>query len=526
MAAPVPVRSGLGRAGAVVAGGGLASTGFWSRRGSTGATYFDNRPGTTWSDSFGVRQVLSWLWRGELFDRDRWPVLTVLAAVGLVVLARRAVRRADEGARAVLVLTVVSLVLFFGATVVGPVVDRLPGREMLFLHRMVVGVHFGGVVLAGAGAPRRGLARAVSRGTAAACRRRARVPRPGAVRRPSPWASSGRWPSSPWPPRGPRSAATSASRTGGSPTSGAPRAPTDATSPRWSAWRPPGAVGSARAPGARRGDYLVGYVPAYIELLNLGADGVGFTGRVPRSPSRPRPATPDRPSDSPRRSTCAGTCGPRAAGPAGGRVVATRGRHVLWEVETTGPVTMVDTTAALRADRSDVALVSAPFLNSAMPLDGRFPVLALDGAAAAPPTLRPRAVPGRPGPVVGVVDDLGDSYAATTCSRDAALLVKTSYHPRWVAEVDGRPAPVVAVAPGSDGGRGPGRPPRVTVRFAGFPLGWRLALLAVGVAGLIAVGWWTGSPRAAFGRFAGGPGGRRRGRPAGRGAAPVAVGAG
>jgi hypothetical protein len=134
---------------AAVAGGGLLASAWLlvpsviDRR----ATYFDNPPGTAWSDSFGVRQVLSWLWRGELFDRGRWPVLTGLGAVGLVVLvrcavgrsaepgvaelpagpvrSRRAVRPGDDSARAVLVLFGVSLVLFFGASVVGPVIDRL-----------------------------------------------------------------------------------------------------------------------------------------------------------------------------------------------------------------------------------------------------------------------------------------------------------------------------------------------------------------------------------------------------------------
>ena len=125
-----------------------------------------------------------------------------------------------------------------------------------------------------------------------------------------------------------------------------------------------------------------------------------------------------------------------------------------------------------------------------MPLEGRFPVLALDGAAADPPTLAPGAVDGPAGTVSSVVvDDLGDSYAATvTASRNAALLVKASYHPRWVAEVDGRSAPVVAVAPGLMAVEVPAGRHDVTVRFAGFPLVWRVALLAAGAAGI--AGLW------------------------------------
>ncbi len=65
--------------------------------------------------------------------------------------------------------------------------------------------------------------------------------------------------------------------------------------------------------------------------------------------------------------------------------------------------------------------------------------------------------------------------------------MKVSYHPRWVAEVDGRPATTVPVAPGLLAVEVPAGDHRVTVRFAGFPLGWRLALVAAGAAGLVAL---------------------------------------
>jgi hypothetical protein len=264
-------------------------------------------------------------------------------------------------------------------------------------------------------------------------------------------------------------------------------------------------VGIAAAEGGRisagpRGGwgdtYRIGHVPAYIELLDLGADGIGFSGRVPAL-TEPTAARYDGGSAAQSEAfdvrwhiRPAGM-----AGPAGGRRVAARGRHVLWQVDTTGPVRVVDTTAALRAARADVGTASAAFFASSLPLDGRYPVLALDGADPAQPTLPAGAVP--PGlDAVGTVDAVsvdpgGGAYSASVAAtRDAALLVKVSYHPRWTAEVDGERADTLAVAPGLLAVDVPAGTHRVDVRYAGFPVAWRLLLAAAAVAGLLAL-WWV-----------------------------------
>src|SRR5262249_31060436 len=61
-------------------------------------------PGTFWTDSYGARKVLGWLVSGELFDHGRWPLLTVLAGIGLLVSVVRA--RRDPASRAVLAIAV------------------------------------------------------------------------------------------------------------------------------------------------------------------------------------------------------------------------------------------------------------------------------------------------------------------------------------------------------------------------------------------------------------------------------------
>jgi hypothetical protein len=75
--------------------------------------------GTIYYDSFGARRILTWLATGQLFDRGRLPVVTVLVGIGICFAAWQARRRPE--ARAVLALFGLSLVLFFGRTTLGPI---------------------------------------------------------------------------------------------------------------------------------------------------------------------------------------------------------------------------------------------------------------------------------------------------------------------------------------------------------------------------------------------------------------------
>ena len=106
--------------------------------------------GTYWLDSYGPHKVLSWLFRGQVFDSGRLPVVSVLVAVGAILCI---VAGAPKRSRAVpLGLMALSLALYSGRSVVGPVVNYLPGGGGLFLHRYIMGVHLAGLLLAGIGA--------------------------------------------------------------------------------------------------------------------------------------------------------------------------------------------------------------------------------------------------------------------------------------------------------------------------------------------------------------------------------------
>lgn len=47
-------------------------------------------------DSYGADQTIKWLVNGELLDHGRWPVMTLLLAVGIVY-AIRETRRGQHG---------------------------------------------------------------------------------------------------------------------------------------------------------------------------------------------------------------------------------------------------------------------------------------------------------------------------------------------------------------------------------------------------------------------------------------------
>jgi hypothetical protein len=248
-------------------------------------------------------------------------------------------------------------------------------------------------------------------------------------------------------------------------------------------------AGSSRNWGA---DYKVGYIPGYIELLDLGLPGVGFSGRVPAvtepsearfdADSRAQAEVFDvrwqlRPAGMP--------------GPPGAIRVASRGRHNLWHTETSGAVQLADSTPAIATRPAGVAAASLEFLRTDLGLDGRYPLLAFDEDEAGTPTVAPgHGVVGPAGRVVSTTADPGGADYATTvvAERPAIVVIKTSANPRWRAQVDGKPTPTDVVAPGLVAVRVPPGQHEVDVHFVGFPRLTRLALTVLGLAAL--AGLW------------------------------------
>jgi hypothetical protein len=103
---------------------------------------------TTKYDSYGYEWVLGTLFRGDLFDFGRLPVVTLLAAVGLGVCLRQ---WRQERFRVPAAIFVMFLLLYFGRSTWGPLLNLLPMSQDLHLHRFIAGVHLGGIFLVGMG---------------------------------------------------------------------------------------------------------------------------------------------------------------------------------------------------------------------------------------------------------------------------------------------------------------------------------------------------------------------------------------
>ena len=273
----------VGRA-AIVAVGGLA-TAAWvlvpllaDRNYSAQTAYYK---GTIFDDSYGAGKILHWLFTGELFDHSRFPIFSLLVAVGFVVCVIRVpnVRSRARGARHLDAEP--PAVLRAGHVGRAVVVNLLPGNGDLQMHRFMEGVDLAAIFSPGVGLV------AVARLGRLRDRPRARVvPGPvglGSARRrvgdrraPRCWHARARV------ERG-RGTTTRTAR----PSSRA----SASTRSRRRRLRRPGAGGGAtrRRPDLRRDradwgtNYRIGSVPAFVELENYDADAIGYPFRTVQS---------------------------------------------------------------------------------------------------------------------------------------------------------------------------------------------------------------------------------------------------
>ncbi len=432
--------------------------------------------GAPYYDSFGARQVLAWLVRGAIFDRWRFPVLTVLFGLGLLVALRRAPREA--GLRAVLGLGLLSLLLFFGRPTLGPALRLLPGSGDLFLRRYVSGVHLAGLYLIGLGllAALRLLARVGMRWRtrplagpalgALATLLVAGALAPAWIERAAYAAQGAEW----------IREQRAADRTDGA----------DALALVAIAEREgPGRIyaGMRSNWGAR---YRVGQVPMYAVLLEAGVEGVGFT-RPTWSLSSPIEYrfSELRPDHYDLFAVRYAILPEGRAAPPGARELAHRGRHVLWELPTGGYVDVVDITGTVAAGRADLGIQMSGWLRSPDVAAGRFPGVAFEGHPA-PPLTTGRGSPGRM-----LREDVrlrdGRAAAEVELHRRGMVLLKASFDPRWQVTVDGRPARAWMVAPSFVGVLAPPGRHRVAFVYEPFPrydVAFALGLLALGALAL------------------------------------------
>ncbi|MDQ1511073.1 MAG: hypothetical protein QOG50_2917 [Actinomycetota bacterium] len=395
--------------------------------------------GTFWSNSFGGKKVMGWLFTGELFDYGRWPVLSVLVAIGALVCLWR---WRDERARMILAFTATGLLMFCGRGTIGPIIDHvLPGGKDLLLHRFIIGVHFGGIVLAGLGLSYlahtvyRQAARKLpwSRGAPAiavlivlgllvltpAWRERAHynaLDANGINFQRAADATDG---------RDFTALATQASIAGGG---------------RIYAGSPASTVQAK-----------VGAVPAYIYLIDDDVDAVGFGLRTLSLMSDVEVRFDDSNAAQFNLFNIRWVILPVVKKPAvPATPVRTQGQWQLWSIPTTGYLQVVDTSPAIDADRTNIGQRTSSFLSSPFPARGLIPVIAFAGAKGAPPTDPSYAsLPGRAGDVTIQYDrpDDGIFGGQVNVKRPSVVMLKATFDPGWRATVDGKPAKTQMLAP-------------------------------------------------------------------------------
>jgi hypothetical protein len=433
----------LGR-GALIGFGGIVIFAFVFVPAISGLDYqnVDSfQAGTFWIRSYGPSKVLPWLFRGEVFDYGRAPVVSLCVLVGVLACAWQA--RKNEWARLSLGIMILSLCLWSGRRVVGPVLDRLPGGAHLFLHRYIIGVHFAGLLLAGVGAV--WIVRTL-------------------------WSLAQRLPSG--PARDPLVAVVLCvlvalvlvsplrnrkQYAGNNRSFIAGQVVADNTVMRdvvalidIAKRRNDGRIYAGGSNGWGH-DFMVDQIPVYELPVQLDADSMGFYLRTDSLSSDIEPWFDETNAAQYDLFNLKYVLLPSSRKPTvPTKVVATRGDFTLYQVDTSGYLEVVDTTEPVVANNSNMADVMRPYLSSPAVAELRHPLVAFDGAATPAPSTRDASpIGGPPGRVLRSAVSFADGRftGRVEAARPAWVMLKESYSPRWRATVDGKPVPARMLAP-------------------------------------------------------------------------------
>jgi hypothetical protein len=448
------------------------------------------------NDGFGAPKVLGWLVTGQLYDGGRAiPVVTILVGIGVIACLLRF--RRDERARAALLLWAMCLLLFCGRPTLGVLLNLLPGGGVLALHRFIMGIHLGGLFLAGIGT--------VWLGQHLVALSRRVIP---AIR-----------------PRVVAAAALAlllvALYPGWSEIAAGDNAAMTTRSAQQVADTSDGAdlqvlinfikaLSPGRVYAGARWDwgagYTVGWVPVYAVLANQDIDTVGFRLRVPSLMSEAEMVFDERnPADydlfgikylllpTGRKPAVTAT------------LLAQEGRHTLWQLDTSGYLDVVDTIwPPVVEDHGNIATHALGFVDSPQLALHQYPTVAFNGADAAVPSLMPGVVPvGPAGSVASETVSLNDGTfkADIVANRNAVVLLKTSYDPHWRVSVDGHESSPDMIAPALMGATVPAGRHSVVFRYvpdSEYPLLFGvglLALLALGIGPRLIRRAWRNLPR-------------------------------
>ncbi len=445
-------------------------------------------------NGYGARQVLSWLFAGQVYDAGRFPVVSLAVLAGIVTCIVR--WRIDPLGRALLLLWSLCLLLTFGRTTFGSLVSVIPGSSDIFFRRFLMGTQLAGLLLAGIGvvasaslvmrvakslsarwydADRdRRIAVAVLVGTVGVLVVVAFATAPLQVSR-----------------FDARNSGAVHTQQAGQESAAPEIAPLIAYVERHGGGRV--YAGMPTNWGTR---FTVGEVPVFKYLESRDVDEVGYTLRTASLMTDPEYYfDQDNPGDY----TVFGIrylllpadmVPPVAASP-----VLERGPYKLWEISANGYLDLVDTVGVVSANRFDVAARTLGMQRSSLVQQHEDLVVAFAGAPAQPLSAGGRGTgtlpAGPPGTIAAQPRDLtgGKADVLVRLTRPAVVLLSASFDPGWQVTVDGQSRPVQMLAPAVIGvavGAGVHRVVFTYTGFAWYPELVVLGLLALVVLGLLA----------------------------------------
>jgi hypothetical protein len=433
--------------------------------------------GTGLVNGYGARQVLDWLFSGQLLDHGRLPVVTVLAAVGLG-LAWLAWSQ-DADARALLAALATCLLLSFGRTTFGSLADVIPGSGDLFFRRFMMGVQLAALLLAGRGAA--WLAAGSLR------RLQAHAPRwpPGlapaavlvagiAVLAPA-WLKLG-----------------AADRLNSSAVSAQQRADDTegAQLDRLIAviTRDRGGRTYAGMPSNWGQSFTVGAVPVFKYLESRDIDEVGYTLRTASLMTSPEyDFDQNDPADYRLFAIHYLILPTRARPPVPAQLKLQAGPYALWTLDDGGYVQAGRIVGEISANRTNLGARSTSVLHSHLAQHGDYLRVAYGRPGGRAPRL-PELSPTTPAGTVPTESDRlqhGRIAASVRMRRSGIVVLSASFDPGWTATVDGHRQRTEMVAPALVATTVPAGTHRIIFRYRGwqdYPL-----LFALGAAALVAL---------------------------------------
>jgi hypothetical protein len=415
--------------------------------------------GTGLVNGYGARTVLDWLVSGQVLDHGRLPVVTVFAALGLGLAWLAWSSQAD--ARALLAALAVGLLLAFGRTTFGSLVNVIPGGADLFFRRFMMGVQLAALLLAGRGAA----------WLAARCVRllEARVPRwkPGlspaavlvaaiAVLAPA-WLQLGAYDR--------QDGAAIVTQRRADNTEGADIDRLVAVIERDGGGRT-----YAGMPSNWGQDFTVGSVPVFKYLEGRDVDEVGYTLRTASLMTDPEYFFDDRDPSGYRLFGIRYLILPaRDQPPVRARPAMRSGPYRLWTIDGAGYVQAGRIVGEISANRANVGARSVRLLHFGLADDGAY--LGVRYGAGGGDGQLPPAASRSPSGTVRVeradLDD-GETGATVRMRRPGVVVLSASYDPGWTATVNGRRRPIRMVAPALVAVDVPAGTDHVVFRFDGY----------------------------------------------------------